>query len=44
MLNSVATPETKHPRRTFKFYGKETSAFTKMIVEVKDIGLSMTGR
>jgi endonuclease YncB( thermonuclease family) len=33
------TPETKHLRKTVEYYGKEASAFTKKMVEGKEVRL-----
>ena len=38
-LIGVDTPETKHPRKPVEYYGKEATAFTKMMVEGKVIRL-----
>ena len=35
----VKTPETKHPRKPFEYYGKEATAFTKKMVEGKAVRL-----
>ncbi len=38
-LIGVDTPETKHPRKPVEYYGKEASAFTKRMVEGKEVRL-----
>jgi micrococcal nuclease len=38
-LIGVDTPETKHPRKPVEYFGKEASAFTKRMVEGKDVRL-----
>ena len=38
-LIGVDTPETKHPNRPVEYYGMEASAFTKKMVEGKDVRL-----
>ena len=38
-LIGVDTPETKHPRKPVEYFGKEASAFTKKIVEGKEVRL-----
>ena len=38
-LIGVDTPETKHPRKPVEYYGKEASAFTKKMVEGKEVRL-----
>jgi len=38
-LIGVDTPETKHPRKPVEYYGKEASAFTKKMVEGKQVKL-----
>jgi endonuclease YncB( thermonuclease family) len=38
-LISVDTPETKHPKKPVEYYGKEASAFTKRMVEGKEVRL-----
>jgi micrococcal nuclease len=38
-LIGVDTPETKHPRRPIQPFGKEASAFTKQLVEGKEVRL-----
>jgi len=36
-LIGVDTPETKHPRKAVEYYGKEATAFTKRMVEGKEV-------
>jgi micrococcal nuclease len=36
-LIGVDIPETKHPKKPVEYYGKEASAFTKKMVEGKEI-------
>jgi micrococcal nuclease len=38
-LIGVDTPETKHPRKPVEYYGKEASAFTRKMVEGKQVRL-----
>ena len=38
-LIGVDTPETKHPRKPVEYFGKEASAFTKRMVEGKNVRL-----
>jgi len=38
-LIGVDTPETKHPSKPVEYFGKEASAFTKRMVEGKDVRL-----
>ena len=38
-LIGVDTPETKHPRKPVEYYGKEASAFTKKMIEGKEVRL-----
>ena len=38
-LIGVDTPETKHPKKPVEYYGKEASAFTKRMVEGKEVRL-----
>jgi micrococcal nuclease len=38
-LIGVDTPETKHPQKPVEYYGKEASAFTKSMVEGKEVRL-----
>jgi micrococcal nuclease len=38
-LIGVDTPESKHPRKPVQAFGKEASAFTKQLVEGKDVRL-----
>jgi micrococcal nuclease len=38
-LIDVDTPETKHPRKPVQSFGKEASAFTKQLVEGKEVRL-----
>jgi hypothetical protein len=38
-LIGVDTPETKHPRKPVEYFGKEASAFTKQLVEGKEVRL-----
>jgi micrococcal nuclease len=38
-LIGVDTPETKHPKKPVEYYGKEASAFTKKMVEGKEVRL-----
>jgi endonuclease YncB( thermonuclease family) len=38
-LIGVDTPETKHPRKPVEYFGKEASAFTKQMVEGKEVRL-----
>lgn len=39
-LIGVDTPETKRPNKPVEYYGKEASAFTKKMVEGKDVRLT----
>ena len=38
-LIGVDTPETKHPNKPVEYFGKEASAFTKRMVEGKEVRL-----
>ena len=38
-LIGVDTPETKHPQKPVEYYGKEASAFTKKMLEGKQVRL-----
>jgi len=38
-LIGVDTPETKDPRKSVQYFGKEASDFTKRMVEGKKVGL-----
>jgi micrococcal nuclease len=38
-LIGIDTPETKHPRKPVEYFGKEASAFTKKMVEGKEVRL-----
>lgn len=38
-LIGVDTPETKHPRKPVEYFGKEATAFTKRMVEGKEVRL-----
>ena len=38
-LIGVDTPETKHPNKPVQYFGKEASAFTKRMVEGKEVTL-----
>jgi micrococcal nuclease len=38
-LIGVDTPETKHPRKSVEYFGKEASAFTKHLVEGREVRL-----
>jgi micrococcal nuclease len=38
-LIGVDTPETKHPRKPVEYFGKEASAFTRKMVEGKQVRL-----
>ena len=38
-LIGVDTPEIKHPRKPVEYYGKEASAFTKRMLEGKEVRL-----
>jgi endonuclease YncB( thermonuclease family) len=38
-LNSVDTPETKHPEKPVEYFGKEAYQFTKGMAEGKEVRL-----
>ena len=38
-LIGVDTPETKHPNKPVEYFGREASAFTKLMVEGKKVRL-----
>src|SRR5919198_6222440 len=38
-LIGVDTPETKHPKKSVEYFGKEASAFTRCMVEGKRVRL-----
>ena len=38
-LIGVDTPETKHPAKPVQYFGKEASAFTRLMVEGKRVRL-----
>jgi micrococcal nuclease len=40
-LIGVDVPETKHPNRSLEYYGKETAAFTRGMLEGKRVRLAV---